>query len=104
LIDTEEKMWAERTLGPTDEIHGVMHFELADGNGWWGAHVREDGCVDLTRYYNFPFGIRSDDMPRPGFDPENADSIHICDVDDMIKRLLEIKALAQIVWGDDTNV
>jgi len=57
------------------------HFLSAkDPDGWYSASVKWDGCIDFTRYFNEPNG-------------EMKDSIHICDIDDMIARLQALKQL-----------
>ena len=74
-----------------DDIHGLMHLAVKDPDGWWSAVVKDDGCVDLRRYFN---------EPNDG-DPDMTDYIHICDLDDFIERLQALKTFAEIrfeVW------
>lgn len=48
--------------------------------GYWKAHARYDGCVEV---------ISDED-----------DFIHICDLDEMILRLEDIQRRAKQKWGD----
>lgn len=58
----------------------VVHF--VDPEGWWAAWAKYDGCVHLNHYHNAPKGdARLDDT----------DYVHICDLDDAIKRLTELR-------------
>lgn len=47
------------------------------------VYAKWDGCIQLDRFFN------GDDSGSE----ENTDGIHICDVDEMIERLKEIKKL-----------
>lgn len=71
----------------------VLH--LGDPNDWHKAIVKRDGCVDFIQSFNNPLSsARSQDI----------DYIHVCDLEDLIKRLQEIqkKAVAHFGehWGD----
>ena len=68
-------------------------LELADPEGWWTAVVKWDGCIHLNHYYNTPFS----DTDRKKEDGE--DYTHICDLDDYIERLQELKAHALEHFG-----
>jgi hypothetical protein len=66
------------------------HYFLAkslDVENTYQAYVKWDGCVQLTRYFN---GNQNDE-----------DSIHICDLDDFISRLQEIRDLAVQKFGNN---
>ncbi len=70
-----------------DEQKTKEHWlELVDPEGWYHAVVMWDGCIQFDRYFNVPI--------REGRDDEDADSLHICDLDDMIARLQALKAEA----------
>ena len=57
------------------------------------AHVsfKWDGCVDYNKFSN---GYTVDDEDSKS-KAESADYIHICDIDDMIEKLQEIKKIAE---------
>lgn len=70
-------------------------LRLHDPNDWYKTVVKRDGCVDFMQSFNNPLSsARSQDI----------DYIHICNLDDFIKRLQEIqkKAVAHFGehWGD----
>ncbi len=64
-------------------------LHLAHPLGWYQARIRWDGCVEFTRVFNI------------GYPSEDADHLHICDIDDMIDRLQQLKAMAQDHFGKD---
>ncbi len=67
--------------------HPDVCLDLHSPNpGLFSAVVKWDGCVHLNKYWN---GATKEDD-----DEDNTDYIHICDIDDMIERLQEIKAIA----------
>ena len=55
---------------------------------WYSVVAKWDGCVDFRRYYNDPNG-------SPNRKADDSDYIHICDIDEMIADLQEIKRMAQ---------
>lgn len=70
-------------------------LKLRDENEGWSASVKWDGCIHFNRYYN---GMSIDDKTG-----EDCDYIHICDVDEMIERLQELRAAAIVHfdgWAD----
>jgi hypothetical protein len=69
-------------------------LSLTDGEGWWSADVRFDGCVHLWRYANEPKG-------EPGRDDGCDDYMHICDIDDFIARLTELRDRARERFGPE---
>lgn len=66
-------------------------LEVDDGEGWWSAFVKWDGCLEVTRYFNVPYGEGNED---------NESTIHICDLDEFIARLEALRALARQHFGD----
>ena len=52
-----------------------------DGNVWYEAYVRSDGCCDVFRYYNHPKKDNEDDY----------DQIHMCGIPEFIKILQSIE-------------
>ena len=67
--------------------------DFRDPEGWYKAHVKRDGCVEFTRFFNVPAAL--DD-----FAPDTYDHIHICDLDDFIERLQALRAAAIEHYGD----
>ena len=63
------------------------HLELVDPEGWWMAVAKWDGCIDLHRVFNIPLPLRDDEA-------QLSDYIHLCDIDETIARLQELKKLA----------
>lgn len=59
-------------------------IRLEDEQGGWSADVKFDGCIHFNRHY----------------DSTDSDYIHICDVDEMIKTLQDIKQKALDTFGD----
>jgi len=55
-----------------------------DGEGWYRAEVKWDGCVHFWRYHNAP--------------GEDEDYLHICDLDDLILRLQQLRATVREAW------
>lgn len=71
--------------------------EGEEGDVWYRADVRFDGCVHLYTYGNVPY---NEDSKRE--DPACCDDyIHICSIDDMIVRLQALKVKAKEHFGDD---
>lgn len=70
-------------------------LEVNDGEGWYSAVVKWDGCIHLNRYYNFPWGK---DPIHP--EADNEDYIHICDLDEFIARLQALKVMAETHFGE----
>lgn len=69
-------------IGP-DNFEFSFQAESLDCEGY-EARVRWDGCVDFTR----------------SFDDSN-DSLHICDLDDFIARLQELKSLGAKYFNNE---
>lgn len=62
----------------------VMKVKSPDG--WMTASVRKDGCIDFVKYFNEIGG-------------EDCDCYHICDIDEYIEKLIELKKLAMKHFG-----
>jgi len=69
--------------------------EFQDPEGWYRASVKLDGCIDMQRAYNVPFP-RNDDE-----DEDMADTMHICDIDEHIERLIALRDAAREHFGDE---
>jgi hypothetical protein len=64
-------------------------LELHDPDDWYEAGVRWDGCVDLYQSSNRRLSEQKINLNNP-----DVSYIHICDIDDFIKRLQDIKQKA----------
>lgn len=69
-------------------------LEIEDEDGWSSAQVKWDGCIHYSQYFNNPIH----DKKR---NPQDTDTLHICDIDAFIKELQEIKRLAQEHFGSE---
>ena len=67
-------------------------LSLEDPDGWRSAKVRFSGCVEYCRYHNHP-------MYDPDLDEDYIDQIHICNIDEEIKRLQELRDI-YVEWED----
>lgn len=63
---------------------------------WMEVWVKKDGCFELRRWFNMP---RDEQKIRQGDPAALADSIHLCDVDETIAFLQELKAKCVEKWG-----
>jgi hypothetical protein len=75
--------------GYNDPGFDVNFYAVRDVDGQWRALVRDSGCVDLRRTFQ-PEGNSID----------YTDSLHICDIDDLIERLQALKILAAQHFGE----
>lgn len=75
-----------------------VHSEVGeDGRHWWSASVKWDGCIDLHRAYNIPFGTPDRDKDHMAFTSD----LHLCDLDELIERLQLLRAMAKQHFGED---
>ena len=77
-MDIAQPWW---TPDPDDDSTGARLF-LVSTDSWYHADVMWDGCINL-------FPALADGMP-----------LHICDLDEFIARLQEIKVHALLHFGD----
>jgi len=85
----QQKLW-EVDQSKTDEYL----LELHDPEDWYKAGVRWDGCIHFYQSMNRRLNEQ---------DPNSLDVsyIHICYIDDFIKRLQEIKQKAIEHFGEN---
>lgn len=75
-------------------------LEVVDPEGWWKASVKWDGCIHFTRYFNIPY---EDGQDRTKDEQATEDYIHICDLDDYIRRLQALRFMADKHFKKDAN-
>jgi hypothetical protein len=76
------------------EITTEHWLKVDDGEGWWSAFVKWDGCLEITRYFNLPWGDES--LPESERD---ASTLHLCSIDDAIQRLELLRDMARRHFG-----
>lgn len=74
----------ENTKDHWIELLGAEEY----GSRWWWGHATWDGCLQINRVFNVPLPIDEDDSRQL------VDGIHICDIDDFIEKLVELKKIA----------
>lgn len=75
-------------------VLNLADAEMGDPNSrWYSAWVKWDGCVHFNRYYNTPIGVDHKDG-------KDMDYLHICDLDEMIKRLTELRDKAKAYFTE----
>lgn len=97
--------WKNRPNGHnTDAWLDIMWQEESDDGDdhWTQASVKFDGCIHFSQAGNVPFGkdygYHGDSKER---DKSACDGyFHICDLDDMIKKLQELKKKAVEHFGE----
>ena len=97
-------MWKDKPNG-TKEEHWIdlIWVDDEDENTHWSneCSVKWDGCIHYIQAGNIPFekGLDSNSNKR---EEKGAcdDYIHICDIDDMINKLIELKKVAMIHFKD----
>ncbi len=72
-------------------------ISVEDEEGWYTAFIKKDGCLNFRRYFNVPLPLR---VRARSYD-EGDDSLHICELDDMIEILQSIKVLAVKKFGNE---
>ncbi len=88
---TKESHWI-------DLIYQDGHEE--DDNHWMAASVKWDGCIHLSTAGNVPFCKEYGDANGKRDEAACDDYIHICNIDDYIKKLLQLKDAAVKHFGD----
>lgn len=78
---------------PTDET--AHYLVLRHPNGWYEARIKYDGCFELVRAHNDPLP----ELPEPT--AQLIDQIHVCDVDELIAQLQELKQIAFAKFGSE---
>jgi hypothetical protein len=75
--------------GYNDPEYANIWYAVRSPDGQWFGVVRDSGCVDLSRTFN------ADD----GNSIEYTDTMHVCDIDDLIERLQALKIMAETHFG-----
>jgi hypothetical protein len=78
------------------ELNSTPYYlELRHPDGWYEARVNYDGCFEFIRAHNHPLP----EQPEPTSQMIN--QIHICEIDDLIAQLTDLKRLAFARFGDE---
>lgn len=77
---------------PEEETGRRVRLTLRDEERGLEMVAREDGCVDLARWYTFADGSRNYDMDE---------YLHVCSLSDLGRDLLFLQVMAQQVFGED---
>ncbi len=83
-------LWKEIPDEGTD-----YYLVLRDPDNYYEARIKYDGCFEFVRAHNEPLPEQSDPTSQM------IDQIHICDVDDLIARLRELKRVAFAKFGSE---
>ena len=76
----------------TNEVRLTLH----DPEDWYKADVRWDGCVHFYQASNKPMSEQAFNLNNP-----DISYLHICYIDDLIKRLQDIQTKAKEHFGQD---
>ena len=68
-----------------------------DGHYWWKCYVKWDGCIQIDRAFNVPFG----EPTRDGDHMAMEDGLHLCDLDEFIERLTKLRDAAKAHFGKE---
>ncbi len=82
-------------LQQVDESGSTLDLRCRGERGDWDFRAKWDGCVDLWRHSN-------GNVPeiQGGARTDESDYLHLCDIDEMIELLQEVKAKALAKFGD----
>ena len=87
------KYWEVRNVNKSDDEKRVVSVALKDTvNNSYTATFKWDGCIDIFKYSN---GFTPEDKMSEEEYTDNVDYIHICDIDEMIVRLTELKKIME---------
>jgi hypothetical protein len=87
------KYWEVKEIVKTNDSKTMVSVKLKDVvNDSYEAIFKWDGCIDMFEYAN---GYTPDDAMTGKEIEDNVDYIHICEIDDMIARLNELKSIMQ---------
>ena len=93
-----EILWVDDVLetekNPPLDPADPAFYHVKEPDGWYTARLKWDGCVEVARYFNYP-------APEIEDDRQDIDSIHICSIDDFIKRLEGLKVVGREKFGED---
>lgn len=96
-------MWIDKPRG-TKEEHWIdlIWVDNNDLTCWWNeCSVKWDGCIHYSKAGNIPFELGLDSNSKNREEAGACDDyIHICDIDDLINKLLELKKVAQAHFKD----
>jgi hypothetical protein len=90
--------WVDKP-GGIKESHWIDLISDVDEDGlyWWKCYVTWDGCVQIDRAFNRPFGEEGRENDHMALE----DGMHICDLDEFIERLMKLRDAAKAHFGQD---
>lgn len=87
------KYWKLDKAGSHEHWMEIVDVQCGE-SVWWTAAVRFDGCIHLNCYGNIPY-VKGEKRDSEACD----DYIHICDLDQYIERLQEMREIAREYLG-----
>ncbi len=97
-------MWIDKAGGTKqDSWIDLIWVTDDDHSTWWTeCSVKWDGCIHYSDAVNIPFEKGLDSNSGKIRDEKGACDcyIHICEIDDMIKKLIELRKVAQAHFKD----
>lgn len=81
------KHFEVKKVNTMDDSEDMVSVVLRDESNTTEVSFKWDGCIDLRRYFN---GCTADDKWSKEVEA-NSDYIHICDINDAIEKLEEIR-------------
>ena len=83
--------WEIKNVNKSDDGKTVISVALKDAiNNSYEVTFKWDGCIDFWKYCN---GFTPEDKMTEEEYENSVDYIHICDIDEMITRLTELKKI-----------
>ena len=95
-MDKAKTYWEIDPRNAMDHWVEFLDAEMEDPESrWYKASVKWDGCVHFNRYYNTPMSFEEDHK-----DGKDVDYMHICDLDQLIDRLTELRDKAKAYFTE----
>lgn len=92
-------MWKQNPNDKSTEYHASLIYQedWCEGDDHWTeATVKKDGCIHFYEGNNAPMGSK-----YPERSTEDDNYIHICELDDFIKQLQELREAAIAYFGKE---
>jgi hypothetical protein len=97
------EFWELDPDGTSDDSWLELKSDCGNKQHWWHASVRSDGCIHFKEAVNVPYGLPFGDSSGKGDRPAEAHDqyMHICDLEELIYRLIALLAAAREHFGKD---